>query len=368
MLNAPLRLAGFLTVILLAMPGRAPAAATSQSSSSDPPRLTIQGTQLLTPDGRPIRLRGFNLLWWVPPTARDVTDIKELGANCVRYQFGYIPRGRFDPHQLRWLKRHVQLATSQGLWVIPNVHTFIPREGSDGADVWTSPDVQREFLDMWEYVLNELKDEPFIAAWEPINEPHAVDRKRLAPWYREIIPHFRRIDPHTPLVVEGAEYSGAEELLDHLKLDDPSTIYSFHFYHPHEYTHMRHPPDKSVLEYPGRWGRIALAQRMATAIRFRDRYQVPVFCGEWGVMTGAPGYQQWMHDVAGLLEEYELPWTHWAWAVQRRGAINDTFDVNRQKIEIYGIIGRIFKATLARDAGLPLDRTTPRPSTAAMSE
>jgi aryl-phospho-beta-D-glucosidase BglC (GH1 family) len=321
----------------------------SRPTGDGPARLSIRGTQILTPDGQPIRLRGFNLLWWIPPTAQDVVDIKELGANCVRYQFGYRPAGRFEPEQLWFLKRHVRLFTSQGLWVILNVHAFRDGDGPNARNVWNSPEYQQEFLDMWEYVLGGLKDEPFIAAWEPINEPHDVGRERLASWYREVCAHFHQLDPRTPLVAEGASYSGAEELLDYLKLDDPNVIYSFHFYHPHEYTHMLHPADQPLLKYPGQWGKAALADRMATAVRFRDRHQVPVLCGEWGVRTGAPGYVEWLKDVGSLLEEHNIPWVHWAWAMQARRPLNDTFDLNKRKTDIYQTVRGIFERALSRD-------------------
>jgi hypothetical protein len=319
---------------------------TTHPATDGPARLSLKGTEILTPDGRPVHLRGFNLLWWVPPTEQDVTDIKALGANCVRYMFGYIPKGQFDPRQLRFLKRQVRLFTSQELWVVPNVYTFQTADRADAQNVWNAPELQHEFADMWDYILNELKDEPYIAAWEPINEPHFVDRERLTPWYREVVAHFHARDPRTPVVVEGANYSGAEELLDPLKLDDVNVIYSFHFYHPHEYTHMRRFGDKPPAEYPGKWGQAALAERMSTAIRFRDHHQVPVFCGEWGVRTGAVGYQQWLKDVSGLLEENHIPWMYWAWAVQRRGAVNDTFDCNKAKTEIYDLVSGIFKDAL----------------------
>ncbi len=341
------------TMLLLLSTSKVAGAAGSQPAAIEPERLSIKGTQILKPDGQPIRLRGFNLLWWVPPTAQDVADIKELGANCVRYQFGYIPRGRFDPRQLRLLKRHVRLFTSQRLWVIPNVHEFVSHGKPDGGNLWNTPQLQAEFLEMWNYVLTELKDEPFIAAWEPINEPHEVDRIRLAPWYRDVVAHFHRSDPPTPVVIEGAEYSGAEELLDYLKLSDPNVIYSFHFYHPHEYTHMRHAEGEPLLEYPGRWGRAALADRMAKAIQFRDRYQVPVFCGEWGVQTGAPGSLQWLRDVGSLLEEHNLPWTHWAWAMQKRWPVNDTFDVNKEKKEAYATMAALLRRALSSDSRRP---------------
>jgi len=253
-------------------------------------RLTMQGRELLAPEGRPVRLRGFNLLWWAPPTAQDAADVQELGANCVRYMFGYQPKGRFEPEQLDYLERQVRLFTRRGLWVIPNVHTFERKEGETRKGPWDSQELQREFLDMWTHVLMRLRDEPLIAAWEPINEPHDVKDDRLNEWYREVIARIRKIDPITPIVVDANGYAYPGNLNDALKLDSPNLIYSFHLYVPFDYTHQK--PEKPV-EYPGQWGKSHLADAVAPAVRFRDRHNVPVFCGEWGVITRAPGYERW---------------------------------------------------------------------------
>ncbi|MBM4037569.1 MAG: glycoside hydrolase family 5 protein, partial [Planctomycetes bacterium] len=161
----------------------ATAAQQSPVPPKDPQRLTVRGRDILAPDGRPIRLRGFNLLWWAPPTAQDAADVQELGANCVRYMFGYQPKGRFEPEQLDYLEQQVRLFTRRGLWVIPNVHTFERKEGDTKQGPWDSPELQREFLDLWTHVLTRLRDEPFIAAWEPLNEPHDVKDDRLREWH-----------------------------------------------------------------------------------------------------------------------------------------------------------------------------------------
>ncbi|MBM4040842.1 MAG: hypothetical protein FJ290_20260 [Planctomycetes bacterium] len=90
----------FRRVILVAgvlfFPSLGTTTAQQPAPATDPQWLTVRGCDILAPDGRPIRLRGFNLLWWAPPTAQDAADVQELGANCVRYMFGYQPKGRFE--------------------------------------------------------------------------------------------------------------------------------------------------------------------------------------------------------------------------------------------------------------------------------
>jgi len=185
----------------------ATAAQRPPAPAKDPPRLTVRGRDILAPDGRPIRLRGFNLLWWAPPTAQDAADVQELGANCVRYMFGYQPKGRFEPEQLDYLERQVRLFTRRGLWVIPNVHAFERKEGETRQGPWDSPELHREFLDLWTHVLTRLRDEPFIAAWEPLTEPHDVKDERLREWHAEVIAHIRKLDPRTPIVVDANGYA-----------------------------------------------------------------------------------------------------------------------------------------------------------------
>ncbi|MHC4198629.1 MAG: glycoside hydrolase family 5 protein [Planctomycetota bacterium] len=303
--------------------------------------LRVKGREILTPDGKPIRLRGFNVLWWANPDAEAASDVKEIGANCVRYMFGYKPAGRFHPALLPPIGKHVRHFTRRGLWVIPTVHRFEQKKGDGLGTPWNTPALQREFLDMWTHVIGELGDDPRVAAWEPLNEPHDVEAGPLMAWYREVVAHVRRLDPTRPVVVEGKGYSNPKEMQDYLKLDVPNVIYSFHMYSPHRFTHCKgdEPP-----EYPGKWGKDYLAGEIGAAVRFREKHDVPVYCGEWGAMTGAPGHERWLRDVASILEEHSLHWTHWAWVVKRE-PVNTTFDVNKHKKGIYAVLSGVLRET-----------------------
>ena len=295
----------------------------------------IKGQQILAPNGKPITIRGFNVLWWVPTTAKDADDIKGFGVNCVRYMYGYVPTGKFDPSKVAFIKEQVHYYTSRGIWVIVVVHDF----RKDAKGPYDSADLNREYLDMWDYVIGELKDEPYIAAWEPINEPHDSPADTVSKWYRDVIHHFRSLDPKRPIVVEGTGYSWPEGLVPGLWQTDSNLIYSFHTYGPWEYTSQT--KDKPVT-YPGKWSRAALAKAIEPALQFRKQFNVPVWCGEWGVPTHCPGYKEWIQDVASILEEDRLPWTYWGWALKPTNPTDDTFDVNPQKPEVYELMKDLF--------------------------
>jgi hypothetical protein len=322
------------------------------SAVADPPvpHWQVSGTSILGPDGAPLHLHGFDVEWWVPVTDQDAVDIQHLGANCVRYMFGYNPKGTYDPTQLAEVEQQIHYFTSRGIWVIPVLYEFQepdpanPGNPKKHLDPWSTPEMNAEFLALWTDLIGRLKNEPYLAAWEPINEPHDVAPPVVAAWYRDLLPKLRQLDPARPIVVEGANYSHAEDLTPLFKMDDPNIIYAFHFYDPFEYTtDLRNPP----LVYPGKWGKAYLEKRFTPAVRFRDKYQVPVWCGEWGTKTSAPGFDQWLEDVFSIIQADHFDWCLWAWALQPKDPQNGTFDINQQKPQVYHVVSDIFARATA---------------------
>jgi hypothetical protein len=329
----------FLTLLILVL-------GAVRGSAADFPHWTLSGTQIKGPDGATIRLHGFDVCWWVPPTDQDAIDIQHLGANCVRYMFGYNPKGSYDPSQIAEVEQQIHCFTSRRLWVIPVLYIFEkpnpadPTNSKNKLGPWSTPEMNQEFIAMWTDLMGRLKNDPYVAAWEPLNEPHDVPPATVVTWYRDILPKFRAIDPARPIVVEGANYSHAEDLTDEFKMDDPNIIYAFHMYNPFNYTtDLRTPP----LVYPGPWGPAYLEKSIQPALRFREKYHVPVWCGEWGVKTGAPGYQQWLRDSFAMVEADKLDWCIWAWALQPKDPQNLSFDINKQKPEVYQLMVDLFK-------------------------
>jgi hypothetical protein len=258
--------------------------------------------------------------------------------------FGYNPKGTYEPAQIEEVERQIHCFTSHGIWVIPVVWEFEkpdPANPKKKFDPWSTPEMNQEFLAMWTDLIGRLKNEPYLAAWEPINEPHDVDPATASAWYRDLLPKLRKLDSTRPIVVEGANWSHAEDLTDEFKMDDPNIIYAFHMYDPYNYTtDIQKPP----LEYPGQWGKAYLEQKIEPAKRFRDKHHVPVWCGEWGTKTAAPGYDRWLRDMFAILEADKFDWCIWSWALQPKDPQNDSFDINKQKKEVYQLMVELFNS------------------------
>jgi hypothetical protein len=140
-----------------------------------------------------------------------------------------------------------------------------------------------------------------------------------------------------------------------------------HFYDPHYYTHQK-PADK--VAYPGfrepainlkattelkdvGWDKSTLEAKLAPVRAFQQKYQVPIFVGEFGCARFAPGAEQWFRDQMDLYEGYGWSWAYWAfreWDVMNIERTADPADkVNRPDAPLL----RLFKTYYAKDNQFP---------------
>jgi hypothetical protein len=58
-----------------------------------------------------------------------------------------------------------------------------------------------------------------------------------------------------------------------------------------------------------------LRKELKPAIDFSKKWNVPVWCGEFGAFNNAPdnSSQRWLRDTAGIYENDNIPWIIWSW-------------------------------------------------------
>ncbi len=75
------------------------------------------------------------------------------------------------------------------------------------------------------------------------------------------------------------------------------------------------------MGYPGningeRWNRSKLNRCLNLYTKFRDRYGVPIFVGEFGISSRCilrgPGLR-WLEDVLALFNELDFHWAYWTY-------------------------------------------------------
>ncbi len=192
-------------------------------------------------------------------------------------------------------------------------------------------DAERAYLqnviNLHVYLANKYAHEPTILAYNFISEPHTP--WIVEHWRTEVVPAFikavRAVDTNTYLIFSAGlwgfpDFGKARRL--EAPFDDPAgkTLYGWHDYSPHNYTHQGVGKRPRGLVYPGMlkmfdgsplklWDRAALEEYMRPALDFMKTYKVNMFVGEFGVVRWAPGAAQWLADKASLFEQYGVSWT-----------------------------------------------------------
>jgi hypothetical protein len=236
-----------------------------------------------------------------------------------------------DPRYLRlqWIEAAVERMTRRGLVVVVDYHdeSRAIESGPAAAEVvernWASLAARLGRRFGPEQVLLEIFNEPVFdrdpAAWFPL-------RRSLASVIRAAAPR------HT-IVAGGANWSSLDGLLRSEPLADNNVLYTFHFYEPFEFTHQGAPwvngPVRrmSGVRYPSSPATVRhVADRIAAAAAWADRFGVPVWVGEFGAyppVAPRPDRLCWLYDVRTACERSGIGWAVWSY--------DESLGLNRQR-------------------------------------
>jgi hypothetical protein len=277
-------------------------------------------------------LRGTNVTNGV--TAEDLSHFsRDWGGKIVRVlhlsplsdQAPYAA----DEKVLQGMFEATDLALKEGLHVV-----FCPGVAMDNHDrFFSSPEYRKAFVRLWQRVAKRYQGNPAPIAYDLMNEPHDVlARTEWASYARELTRAIREIDARHTIIVEPTEWGWPEGFDDIEPTGDANTVYSFHYYGPQDLTFQRGYDERGKMTgfetasddqwmsriYPGKiqgdlWDRSTLERRLGAAFRFRDRYHVPIWCGEFGVTRWAKGALEWFRDMIETLEAHQVGWAYYSY-------------------------------------------------------
>ena len=304
----------------------------------------------------PERIRGF----CVGSPQKSLTDEKtfkrlaDWNVNAITVNFATDKKGRIKetgnlpevpsamkPYRgmLDRLDKIVALAKKYKIFIILDGSGSV---GNDKINVATGKTTQqraedeRKFLknatDLFIYLSSKYKDEPTILAYNFISEPHT-------PWivknWSTVVPQFikriRAVDSNTYLIFSAGlwgfpDFGPGRRTPAPYKDPANKTLYGWHDYAPHNYTHQgigskaKQATRPRGQVYPGKlkmfpgsplktWDRAAMQKYMQPALDFKKKYNVKLFVGEFGVVRWAPGADKWLNDKISLFEEFGVNWT-----------------------------------------------------------
>lgn len=266
-----------------------------------------------------------------------IRELKEVwNANLIRFQIG-LNNGldhtteagfrKIVENKLVELDKLIPLARKYGIKILIDMHVG-PGTSTDVLlrnQLSWEPKDQQLLVDIWREIAAKYGKEPVIWGYDLLNEPRdenyvyktdgGLDWNRLA---ARIAAAIREVDPETPIIVESTDWGGPEGFRTLVPINQPNMIYSFHFYYPNTFTHQGVVGKPDGVLYPGHiageeWNREKLKQIMQPVIDFQNKYNVPIYVGEFGVARWAPNAEKWLEDVISSFEENGWDWTYHAY-------------------------------------------------------
>jgi endoglucanase len=215
--------------------------------------------------------------------------------------------------------RCLDLCLSRGLITVfsPSA-SFGDNDRFFGSEEWLAA-----FTRFWQEVATRYKDKGPIV-YDLVNEPWGGEaRRRWNSYAKELTAAIRKIDNRHTIMVVPPEWGWANGFRYLEPTGDPNTVYSFHFYGPMDYTHQRNrghmkTSDEQWRErvYPGplqgeQWDRERFRKEVQLAAEWRDKHNVTMWCGEFGVARWARGADRWMKDWIDVLEQAKMGWAYY---------------------------------------------------------
>jgi endoglucanase len=303
--------------------------------------ITTRGKAIVSPDGRPLLLKGINLGNWLLPegymfkfkttnsprliqtaineligedearqfwktyhdnyiTQADISFIKRSGFNSVRVPFSYrlfvsegtVPRLEGPGYEL--LDRVVGWCRSEGLYVILDMHAAPGGQTGDNIDdswgypfLFESKESQDLTVGLWRKLAARYRNDPTVIGYDLLNEPIAPYfdtaslNQKLEVVYRKVVSAIREVDRNHVIFLGGAQWDGNFKVFG--PPFDPKLVYTFHKY----WVPVNQDAIKPYLE-------------------FRTKYNVPIWMGESGENT-----DEWIDSFRKLLDSNDIGWCFW---------------------------------------------------------
>ena len=304
--------------------------------------ITTKGKEIIGVDGKPFLIRGTNLGNWLVPegymfkfnktssaklinesfnqligptatrtfwkkyldnyiTEADIHYLKSTGINSIRVPFNYrlftnedYMGGEGEARGFALLDKVIGWCKKEGLYVLLDMHCAPGGQTGDNIDdsdgypfLYESKENRALTISIWTKIAKRYKNETIIMGYDLLNEPipHFADTTKfnpmLEPLYKEITKAIRTVDKNHIVFFGGAQWDSNFSIFG-LPFDSKA-VYTFHKYWTDTTTAV-------IQDY----------------INFRNKYNVPIYCGETGENNDA-----WVGGFKNTLEKNNIGWHYW---------------------------------------------------------
>lgn len=304
--------------------------------------ISTKGKDVIGPDGKPFLITGTNLGNWLVPegymfkfnktasgrminecfteligpdatnafwkeyldnyiTQEDIHYLKSLGMNSIRLPFNYrlftnedYMGGEGAARGFALFDKVIGWCKKEHLYIMLDMHCAPGGQTGDNIDdsygypyLFENKPSRDLTIQIWKSIANRYKNEPIILGYDLLNEPipHFTDTTKLNPMleplFKEITAAIRTVDKNHIIFLGGAQWDSNFKIFG--KPFDSKLVYTFHKYWTDTTTAV-------IQDY----------------IDFRDKYNVPIYCGETGENT-----DEWVEGFRHTLEKNNIGWHYW---------------------------------------------------------
>ncbi len=299
----------------------------AKAGSNDHMWLTVQGKQIVTsPKCRggsqpfiPVGLGYCKEVTIKAPDDKVAQFLKERNMNTIRLSFytcyfnnDFNKPINIDAHLKNHVGPVVQAAKKHKMYVILDDHAYFSAQVDEArarqrqtARIWDEQGIQ-SWIARWVKVARAYKDEPYVLGYELQNEPHDIPPEKVRDWYTRCIKAIRNVDTRHIIIVGSHDWTHARSMeatwgAVAKTVDEPYNQIVFAF---HDYPTDNDPP---------------IVRQHVTA--FRDRYNVPVLCSEFGALPkhSEAVNRQFESGMMAMCAQEKIGWMIWTlWGLNDR--------------------------------------------------
>ena len=259
-------------------------------------------------------------------TDEDARFIKSLGLNLVRLPFNYRHfEDDMNPMAIReaglkQLDRVIKICSDHEIYTILDLHAAAGYQNQDWhsdnpsqqAFFWQHKHFQDRAVWLWEVLAARYKDNPWVAGYNPLNEPSDPTGVLLDAFYRRVVAAIRKIDPDHIIFLDGNRYSQDFSVLGPPM---PDIVYTLHNYAVPGFIDGGDYPGVSRGEY---FDKNVLHDKLLNTCQYMLENHTPIWVGEFGpVYTGEPQKDamryQLLIDQFSFYKELDASWCIWTY-------------------------------------------------------
>lgn len=331
--------------------------------------------------------RGINLGGWISQCNRyekdyyesfivekDIETIAGWGLDHVRvpvdYQVLEDEDGNYMEEGLGYIADCIGWCQKYHLNMILDLHktagyAFDEREGEPDAFFYDEK-LQQRFIRLWQEFAKRFGRFHQMLAFELLNE--IVNPDVYKEWNaiaRKTVEAIRQIAPDNYILIGGVNYNSVTRVSQLDLPYDEKIVYNFHCYEPLVFTHQkaywvegmtkdfdmaypstleeyRKKSDQFAKEAMGAIyaenlkgiGMELFEQLFKEAIETAEERNVPLYCGEYGVIDQAPleDTLRWYQDIHDVFQKYGIGHAAWTYKDKDFGLIDEHYEPIREKL------------------------------------